>query len=160
LIRDMTVEALVDAPPSAVWEVVGDPRRTGDWSHECHEVVFVDGSSAPAVGARFRGRNKVGRAGWTRTCEIVNYEPGHTISWRTIPTMLYRDSTIWAITVEPDANGATRITQCYEVVQLSPLMDRLLYLAVPAHRDRRDALAADLHRIGEVARAPGERAAG
>jgi uncharacterized protein YndB with AHSA1/START domain len=160
LLRHMTVEAVVDAPPTAVWEVVGDPRRTGDWSHECHEVVFVDGSVEPAVGARFRGRNQVGRAGWTRTSEIVGYQPGREISWRTVPTAVYRDSTIWTITVEPSGDGGTRLTQHYEVVRLSAVMDRLFYLLAPAHRDRHDALEADLRRIGEVARAPRERTAG
>ncbi len=74
--RHATVDAVVDAPPTAVWEVVGDPRRTGEWSHECLEVAFVDGATAPGVGVRFRGRNKVGKNGWSRTCEIVAFEPG------------------------------------------------------------------------------------
>jgi uncharacterized protein YndB with AHSA1/START domain len=160
LLRHMSVDAVVDAPPDAVWDVVGDPRRTGDWSHECLEVAFVDGSTEPAVGARFQGRNQVGRNGWTRTCEIVGYEPGREISWRTIPTSFYRDSTIWTITVEPDGADATRVTQRYEVVQLSAIMDRLLYQLVPAHRDRHDALESDLRRIGDVARASGERTTG
>jgi uncharacterized protein YndB with AHSA1/START domain len=152
LIRHMTVDAVVDAPPAAVWEVVGDPRRTGDWSHECVDVELVDASD-PAVGVRFRGRNRVGRKRWTRTCEIVGYEPGREIRWRTIPTARYPDSTIWSITVEADDNGGTRLVQRYDVVKLSALMDRLFYLVVPAHRDRHDALEADLRRIGAVARA-------
>ena len=34
------------------------------------------------MGVRFRGRNQVGRNGWSRTCEIVGFEPGHEISWQ------------------------------------------------------------------------------
>jgi uncharacterized protein YndB with AHSA1/START domain len=159
--RNATVDALVDAPPTAVWEVVGDPRRTGEWSHECLEVELVGGAAAPAVGVHFRGRNQVGKNGWSRTCEIVGFEPGRSISWRTIPKRpLHNDSTIWTITVEPEAEGGTRITQRYEVVKLGPVMDRFIYQFVPVHRDRRDALAADLHRIGEVARGPDRQAAG
>ena len=114
--------------------------------------TFVDGTPAPRVGARFRGRNRVGRTGWTRTCEIVGLEPGHEISWRTIPTGIYQDSTIWTITVEPEGVEGSRITQRYQVVKLGPVMDRLIYRFVPVHRDRREALTADLQRIGEVAR--------
>ena len=158
--RHMTVETIVDAPPAAVWCVVGDPRRTGDWSHECVDVAFVDGSTEPVVGARFRGRNKVGKRGWTRTCEIVGYEPGAEIRWQTIATMTYRDSTIWTITVEPDGDGGTKLTQRYDVVKLSPVMDRLIYLFVPVHRDRHDALESDLRRIGDVARDPQPRTTG
>ena len=151
--RHAEVDVIVDAPPSAVWKIVGDPRRTGEWSHECLEVEFVDGAAAPSVGLRFRGRNKVGKTGWSRTCEIVAYEPDHEISWRTVPTPLYRDSTIWTITVEPAGDG-TRIAERYQVVKLGPVFDRFIYRFVPVHRDRREALTADLQRIGEVARGP------
>jgi uncharacterized protein YndB with AHSA1/START domain len=156
ILRHAAVDVVVDAPPTRVWEVVGDPRRTGEWSHECTEVTFLDGATRPRVGARFRGRNRVGRNAWTRTCEIVGLEAGREISWRTIPTRLHNDSTIWTITVEPESESSdrTRITQRYEVVKLSALMDRLIWRFVPVHRDRRDALAADLTRIGDVARDP------
>lgn len=152
--RQATVDAVVDAPPTAVWEVVGDPRRTGDWSHECQGVAFVDGATAPVVGARFRGRNRVGRSAWSRTCEILCLDPGREISWRTIPGRgIYNDSTIWTITLAAEADGdRTRITQRYEVVKLSAIADRLIWQFVPVHRDRTDALAADLQRIGDVAR--------
>ena len=153
--RHATVDAVVDAPPTAVWEVVGDPRRTGEWSHECLEVEFVDGAAAPAVGVRFRGRNQVGKNGWSRTCEIVAFEPGRKISWRTIPSRpMYNDSTIWTITVEPEGARGTRIVQDYEVVKLGPVMDRFIYTFVKVHRDRRAELTADLARIGDVARGP------
>jgi uncharacterized protein YndB with AHSA1/START domain len=150
--RHAEVDALVDAPPAAVWEVVGDPRRTGDWSHECLEVELVDGAAAPAVGVRFRGRNQVGKRGWSRTCEILGYEPRREIRWRTVPTRLYRDSTIWTITVEAEGEG-TRIRQRFDVVKLGPVFDRFIYQFVPVHRDRRQALTADLARIGQVAAA-------
>ena len=154
ILRHAAVSVVVDAPPAAVWEVAGEPCRTGEWSHECTEVTFTDGARAPRVGARFRGRNRVGRSRWTRTCEIVGLEPGREISWRTIPTHLHNDSTIWTLTVEPESDSSTRtrITQRYDVVKLSGLMDRLIWMFVPVHRDRRDALTADLTRIGDVAR--------
>jgi uncharacterized protein YndB with AHSA1/START domain len=151
--KHATVEQVVDASPTAVWEVVGDPRRTGEWSHECLDVQFVDGGTTPAVGARFRGRNQVGKNGWSRTCEIVGLEPGREISWRTIPSWpMYNDSTIWTITVESEGGDRTRITQRYDVVKLGPVMDRLIYQFVKVHRDRRAELTADLGRLGDVAR--------
>jgi len=74
--RSATVDVVVDALPSAVWAVVGDPTRTGEWSHECTTVEFVDGATAARPGARFRGRNRVGRNRWSRTCEIVAVDDG------------------------------------------------------------------------------------
>ena len=153
ILRTASVDVVVDAPPTRVWEVVGDVTRTGEWSHECGEVAYVDGSTGARPGARFHGRNRVGRSTWTRTCEIVSVDDGRAISWRTIPSRMHNDSTIWTIAVEPEGSG-TRITQSYEVVKLSALMDRLIYGLVPVHRDRRDALADDLRRIGAVAAVP------
>jgi uncharacterized protein YndB with AHSA1/START domain len=150
--RSATVEVMVDAPPTAVWAVVGDPTRTGEWSHECTTVEFVDGATTARPGARFRGRNRVGRNRWSRTSEIVAVDEGRSISWRTIPSPLHNDSTTWTISVEPaDGAGATRIVQRYEITKLSAVMDRLIWQFVPVHRDRRDALRDDLRRIGAVA---------
>src|SRR5690349_23318238 len=97
--RSATVDVVVDAPPSAVWEVVGDPTRTGEWSHECTTVAYVDGATTARPGARFRGRNRVGRSGWSRTSEIVALDEGRSITWRTIPSPLHNDSTTWTITL-------------------------------------------------------------
>jgi hypothetical protein len=121
-----------------------------EWSHECGEVAYLDGSTGPRPGARFRGRNRVGRSAWTRTCEIVSVEDGHSISWRTIPSRLHNDSTVWTIAIEPAGSG-TRIVQSYEVVKLSALMDHLIWRFVSVHRDRRAALTEDLRRIGDAA---------
>ena len=147
--RHAEVDVVVDASPTAVWEVVGDPRRTGEWSHECLEVQFVDGAAAPAVGARFRGRNRVGRNGWSRTCEIVGYDPGaKSAGAPSRPGRLQRQHDL------DDHGGArgrrgTRITQRYEVVKLGPIFDRFIYQFVPVHRDRTEALTDDLpHRRG------------
>lgn len=150
LLRQASVEVVVDAPLIRVWEVVGDVTRTGEWSHECAEVAYLDGASGPRPGTRFRGRNRVGKNAWTRTCEIVSVEDGRSISWRTIPSRLHNDSTIWTIAIEPAGSG-TRIVQSYEVVKLSALMDHLIWRFVPVHRDRRAALTDDLRRIGAAA---------
>jgi hypothetical protein len=150
LMRNVRVEHVTDARPDAVWAVVGDPTRTGEWSHECRRLEWVDGATGPVPGDRFRGRNRLGRASWSRLNEVVAIEPGREISWRTIPSPLYRDSTIWRIALEP-VEGGTRIVQTYDVVQLGPVMDRLFALLARPHRDRRSALAEDLRRLGEVA---------
>ena len=103
------------------------------------------------AGARFQGRNENGRFKWTRQCEVLSVDEERSISWRTVPTKLrYRDSTIWTYELEPTERGC-RITQRFEVVQLGPVMDRLFYAAIPAHRDRSDALADDVRRLGEHA---------
>jgi hypothetical protein len=149
--RTSRVEVETDASPEAVWAVVSDVTRVGDWSHECLAGEWVDGATGPQVGARFRGRNRVDRRSWSRVNEIVSMDEPREIVWRTVPTALFPDSTRWTITLEPVGAG-TRIVQRYEILKLNPLLDRLFYLTTPKHRDRTAALAADMRALGEVAR--------
>src|SRR5262245_25411777 len=98
----------VAAAPDAVWDVVADVTRVGEWSHECVGAEWLDGATAAAPRARFRGRNRSGLFRWGRTCEIVTAEPWE-LTWRTVPTILYPDSTEWTIRLEAAAAGGTRI---------------------------------------------------
>ena len=51
-------EVQSDAPIGAVWEVVRDVTRTGEWSHECVSVEWLADATEARPGARFRGRNR------------------------------------------------------------------------------------------------------
>jgi uncharacterized protein YndB with AHSA1/START domain len=146
------VEADVAAPVEAVWAVVADVTRTGEWSHECHEVAWVGRAHEARPGARFRGTNHVALWRWRRTCEVLAVEPGRSLVWRTVPTWRYVDSTEWRITLEP-LEGGTRIVQTYQVVRCPRWWAWLVARVVPPHLDRSAGLRADLARIGEVATA-------
>ena len=144
------VEVVVDATPDQVWDVVSDPTRTGEWSHECRSVDWVGAVREARPGARFRGGNKAGRWSWSRTCELVTVDAPREITWRTVPTVLFPDSTRWTLRVEP-AGAGTRITQSFEVVKAPPVLDAVYARLIPTHQDRDARLAEDLARIGVVA---------
>ena len=143
-----TVE--VAASPEQVWTLLADITRAGEWSHETQGGDWLDGATAALPGARFRGRNRNGRSKWSRVCEVQAAEAPTEISWRTLPTPLYRDSTLWTYELTRTDTGC-RITQRFDVVKISPFFDRLFYAMMPAHRDRSEALTGDLVRLGEVA---------
>ena len=153
-----SVEVTVAASPAQVWAVLADPTRTGEWSHEARVVRWQDGAVEAAVGARFAGTSRAGRWSWTRVCEIVTADPHRELAWRTVPSARYRDSTEWRFRLTP-VDGGTRIEQSFRMLKLGPVMARLLWLVVPSHRDRLDALRADLARLGEVAALVGQPAA-
>ena len=75
-------------------------------------------------------------------CELV---------WQTIGPPLMRDTTLWGVRLEPVAGG-TRIRQDFRILSMAGWADRAVAAVIPAHRDRTAALAADLRRLGEVAR--------
>ena len=144
------VDTVVAAPIAAVWDVVTDVTRVGDWSHECRRVDWTDGATRATPGARFRGTNKAGPWTWTRTNEVLVADAPDTFTWRTVPTRLFPDSSVWTIELEQIAGG-TRITQSYEVVKAPPVLSRIYAVVVPSHRDRRTSLIDDLRRLGELA---------
>jgi polyketide cyclase/dehydrase/lipid transport protein len=154
LIRNAKVEAQSTASVEEVWAIVADVTRTGEWSHECKHVELLDGAIDTRPGTRFGGRNICGRSKWSRVNEVLALDAPNELAWRTVPTRVFRDSTIWRIRVEPAADGGSTIIQSYDVVKLGPVLDRLFWLLVPAHRDRRPALAEDMRRLGEVAARP------
>src|SRR5436305_15341533 len=73
-----SVTVHVDAPPEQVWRLVSDITNTGKFSPETLEAEWIDGSTGPEVGARFRGhvkRNGRGPMYWTK-CTVTESEPG------------------------------------------------------------------------------------
>lgn len=146
------VAVTVDAGIEAVWDVVRDVTRVGEWSHECVGATWLDGATAATPGARFRGRNRAGVLRWGRVCEVVSADP-YELVWITVPTALYPDSSEWRIVLDKVDTG-TRISQSFRVLRVPKVLSVLYALAIPAHRDRTAALVADLERLGTVAAAP------
>jgi hypothetical protein len=107
----------VAAPPDKVYDLVADVTRMGEYSPECCSCVWLDGSSAPAVGARFRGSNRFGLAKWSRVCEVIAAQVGREFAFRTVPSPAYRDSTTWRYTFEPSDAG-TALTESYQITRL------------------------------------------
>jgi len=151
--RNGIVEVTTSAAPDQVWDLVADVTRAGDWSHETRGAEWLGGATGPAVGARFRGRNGKGRTRWSRVCEIEACEPGRRIAWHTVPGRAYNDSTRWTYEITP-VDGGTKVTQRFEVLKLGPVMDRLFYAVIPAHRDRTEALRGDLEALVALASRP------
>ncbi len=147
-----TNEVHVDAPPEVVYDLIADVARTGEWSHETQSAEWLDGTEPGTPGARFRGVNQQGRNRWRRICEVVTADAPSTFAFRTVPSPLYRDSSLWTFTIEPEDSG-TRLTQTFEVLMLNPILDRLFYLLIPEHRDRSAALREDLERLARAAEA-------
>lgn len=145
----MTVAVDLDAPVDAIWHVVSDPTRVGEWSGECVGAELLDGATTAVVGTRFRGRSRQGLVRWGRICEVIEVDP-YRFVWRTVPTALTPDSSRWTMQLEPTATG-TRIEQSYDIVKGAGPLEAVYATILPQHRDRQAALEADLRRLGEVA---------
>jgi len=108
------VSEQVHAPADRVWDLIGDPTRMADLTAECTMMAWAGGATAPEVGARFRGSNRLGWRRWTTTCTIVDHQPGRSIAWdvHAGPFAVAR----WSYRIEPGAGdgAATTVTERFE----------------------------------------------
>lgn len=115
---------LISASAEAVYELVSDITRMGEWSPECTSGEWLDGATGPAVGAQFKGTNKLGPYKWSTSPVVTVAEPGKTFAFDA-------GATEWRYEFAP-ADGGTRVTESYRIT--STLTK--LYTAVAVVRKR------------------------
>lgn len=143
-----TVSAEINADPHRLWVLVTDVTRMGEWSPECYRCEWVDGGNGPAVGARFRGHNKMGPMRWSTVSEVVVCDPGREFAF--VARHWTGAATRWTYRFEPAPRG-TLVTETYGTEEGPALilgLDRLL------QRPRRlkNGMRATLERLGRAAK--------
>lgn len=93
--------------PAAVYEMVSDVTRIGEWSPVCKACWWDDGAG-PHVGAWFTGRNETPERTWETRSEVVAAEPGAEFTF-VVGGSLVR----WSYTVAP-MDGGTALTESWE----------------------------------------------
>jgi hypothetical protein len=101
----------IEASPAQVYDLVSNVTNMGQWSPETRRCKWVQGDG-PAVGARFKGYNRRGRARWSSTLEVIAADPGVEFAFRR--AVLHCGVCDWRYRMEPDAAGTT-LTESYEV---------------------------------------------
>lgn len=77
---EVTERIAVD--PETAWAAVTDITLPCRFSPELCEVTWLDGATAPVVGARFEGRNRNEHLGeWTTTCTVVEVDRPRRWTW-------------------------------------------------------------------------------
>jgi uncharacterized protein YndB with AHSA1/START domain len=137
--RNDSVSIDIAAPPERVYELVSDITRMGEWSPECYRCTWTKGATGPAVGARFKAKNK-GRRGpsWSSTPVVTVADSGRAFAFnRSGPGI---GSYTWRYDFEPIPTG-TRLTESFEAER--PLSKAMSWITMKwtgsADRD------ADLH---------------
>lgn len=137
----------IAAPPEAVYDLVSDMTRMGEWSPECRRCEWVGTSTGPVVGAEFLGHNQVGPYRWSVGGTVVTADRGREFAFTTL--LKGHDSTRWRYRFEP-SDGGTILSESYEYVwstRLIRLSDALTPRRTMLHRGIRQTL----RRIKDVA---------
>jgi hypothetical protein len=148
-------EVVVPASPDAIWQVLTDVGRVGEWSIEARAGEWLD--EHRGVGARFRGPNKRGLARWTKICTVQECDAPRRFVFHTAPARTDPGATAWEFDLV-EVEGGTRIRQSFRILEGPRWFEAAISLLIPAHVDRTAELRADLERLGRVAAAHMARA--
>jgi len=140
----------IAAAPEAVYAMVADITRMGEWSPEATGGAWLDGGSG-AVGDWFAGHNRTAAREWTRECEVAEAEPGRGFTF--VVGGIAANCTWWSYEMEPSATG-TKLTERWWIVNKTPA----LAAATPEQfagrvELTRSMLTETLHRIKTAAEA-------
>lgn len=78
---DLRKSLKIAAPADAVYDLVADLPRMGEWSPECERVTWRGGATRAAAGAHFLGHNRAGVIRWTTQGEVVAAERGRRLAF-------------------------------------------------------------------------------
>jgi uncharacterized protein YndB with AHSA1/START domain len=109
----------ISAPPEKVYALVTDVTRMGEWSPECRRAEWIGGAIGPAVGARFKGHNKLGIVRWSTTPTVKVADPGREFTFETGKPG--KEDTRWSYRFAP-SDGGTELTESFEALRYPGFM--------------------------------------
>jgi hypothetical protein len=118
------VDIEVTAEPLAVYQIVSDLPRSGEWSPECTGGSWLSGEPR-TVGAVFRGENRrsadvvpwapVVRGDWVTEAEVVTAEPGAEFGWAMRDSAGRPQDSVWSFRITPTENGGSRLAHHFRM---------------------------------------------
>lgn len=106
------VVLVADQEPAAIWDLITDVARIGEWSPECAGAQWLDGA-APRPGARFEGRNDFGRGpNPPVTCVVTQARRPDVFEWVVLDPSesLASPGSSWRYELTPGGHpGQTRV---------------------------------------------------
>jgi uncharacterized protein YndB with AHSA1/START domain len=137
----------INAPPEKVYAMVTDVTRMGEWSPETYKCEWIEGATGPAVGARFKGRNKKGIIRWSTTPTVKAVEPGRLFTFETGKPG--NEQTRWTYRFTPK-DGGTELTESFEALRY-PLSFKIVSPPKGRTRQLQRGIEATLQRIKQAA---------
>lgn len=105
--RQVSRDIVVDAPPSAVFKVLADPRAHGAFDGSGTVRDAVAGPDRLDLGDRFGMSMRLG-VPYTVKNEVVEFEEDRCIAWRHVGH--HR----WRYELEPVGEGSTKVTETFD----------------------------------------------
>ena len=103
----VSVNRDIAAPPSAVWPLIIDLPRMGEWSPEATGGTWMKGATAAAMGTKFRGTNTntANNKKWSTIAKVVAFEAEREFAFEI--SAVGMKVARWDYTIEPTSAGCT-----------------------------------------------------
>lgn len=99
---------VVETTPEALYDLVSDISRTGEWSPVCTSCWWDDAEQAGQVGAWFTGHNELPDRTWETRSQVVAADRGREFAW-----IVGGSFVRWGFTLHPDGD-ATKLTESWQ----------------------------------------------
>ena len=129
---DVSASATIPAEPEAIWPLLDDPARLGEW------FAFADGGEVlegEGVGRRQRIHGHWGRKRSEIDQVVVEHDPPRRLAWRHEaerldgkPAPRFAASTLFTMTLEPAGPGASTLLLRSRQEPASPLRGLVIRL--------------------------------
>ena len=106
----VVVSREISASADAVWPLVSDLTRMGEWSPENQGGEWVKGATGAAVGAVFKGTNKNGKKQWSTSVKVNECDAPRKFSFGLM--LLGKNWCDWIYEIEPTATEC-RVTHSW-----------------------------------------------
>ncbi len=99
----------IAASPEALYDLVSDVTRTGEWSPVCRSCWWDDEAEAGRVGAWFHGRNETPDRTWETRSQVSVADRGSEFAW-----IVGGDLVRWQFVMTPTGTGGeTTLTESW-----------------------------------------------
>ena len=110
----VSVSTDIAADPKVVYDLITDLPRMGEWSPENRGGKWRGGATGPAVGAKFKGKNKIGWRSWSTDVVVTEAQAPETFAFKVSAAGL--PASIWRYDITPTATGCT-VTESFEDIR-------------------------------------------
>lgn len=149
--RDVeTVERIIDAPPSAIFDLIADPARHQEIDGSGTVRDTTTGSQRLHLGSEFDMNMKAGLS-YKMVSKVIEFEDDRRLAWQTTSRApLFGKMVggrIWRYELEP-VEGGTRVRESWDISQ-----EKVKALVRPLRGRTRQAMTKTLERIAEIVKA-------
>jgi hypothetical protein len=107
---EVSVRVQIAAPAEAVYDLVADMPRMGEWSPECERVEWTGGATAPAAGVGFVGHNRNGRHRWSTHGTITAADRGSAFTFE-VRSLFNLPVSLWSYRFQTTGSGVCLVTE-------------------------------------------------